>query len=387
MPSLHSREAAPQLRPQRSVLRHNTVNGALNRVQAWEAGSSSNNDVSRGGARGSRLTTVKFHTIESGFPNAEEGSGSQAARLTTRSQSSFFKRPSRNPRRVRTLTDVPMVREHEVDNTGLPNVPESKSSLRESKAPEPLTKKVMPRASQDVRAPLLATKHRLKLFEVKTILEEFDKMVKNSRLDSSEDGSISPTQFMGFLCRVFEVPSVPEDTAEHAYEASKAPPDGVPSVEAFLEWYTINMFTIVNVLNGDLQQTNTNEMIYSLAKKHQVSTMVIDKVKAKFDLYDTDGSGEIEYDEFRYLLTVLLKVKSESDLSQDRIMRAWKEIDVDHSGGVDFPEFTTWYLKYLGPCDEDDMARGPAETFYDSFNPVVQRRQVLNNTYCEDDEW
>jgi len=314
---------------------------------------------------------AKFHTIESRYPPVDE------PRLTTtRTQSSFFQRNSRSSRRSRTLPEAPA----DPEGGGPPQSLESKPMQRQV-SPRELMEKERGRSINDVRAPLLATRYRLKFHEVKIILDGFDRMLR-ARPEGAEDGGVTAREFGSFLCQVFEVPSIPEETLAGAYEASKGT-SGKIDIDAFLQWYTINMFTIVNVLNADLEQSNTNELIYSLAKKHQVSTMVIDKVKRKFDMYDTDGSGEIDLDEFRFLLTVLLKVKTDSDLSQDRVMRAWKEIDVDHSGGVDFSEFTEWYLKYLGPNEDEDFVRGPAEAFYDSYNPTVQRRQCLNSAMWE----
>mmetsp|Transcript_26763 Transcript_26763/g.62419 ORF Transcript_26763/g.62419 Transcript_26763/m.62419 type:complete len:504 (-) Transcript_26763:247-1758(-) len=181
------------------------------------------------------------------------------------------------------------------------------------------------REKGDMRAPLLATRHRLELHEVRHILREFDEMLKSEGKDPKDEPKINIEDFQRFLCRVFEVPSLPDETLRSAAQACCGA-DGRITVEAFLLWYHINMFTVVNSLNSDTQQLSANSMIYDLARKHQVSTMVIDKVKAKFDLYDADGSGLIDLDEFRYLLTVLMKVKTESDLSQDRVLRAWKDL-------------------------------------------------------------
>lgn len=292
-------------------------------------------------------------------------------------QTSFFKRvPSKNLRRVRPVADSFQSGDSDLGGSGRQGHKRSEE--------QPLSKAQQRPQHQDVRAPLLATKFRLNLYEVKNILDEFDKTGKRNG-DNDEESVMTLAQFKGFLCRVFEVPSVPDDVVGNAYEACQGD-KCVVTIEAFLQWYTINMFTIVNLLNADLDTIAGNELIYTLAKKHQVPTMTIDKVKSKFDLYDSDGSGEIEYEEFKYLFTVLLKVKSERDLSQDRAMRAWKEIDVDRSGGVDFSEFTEWYLKYLYSSEDDDSTRGPAEAFYDSYNPVVQRHQVLEKAFMSQEQ-
>lgn len=136
-------------------------------------------------------------------------------------------------------------------------------------------------------------------------------------------------------------------------------------VERFCEWYRANAFLL-----GQVGQKNS----YDLAKRHDVSPLVIDKVRRQFDRYDTDGSGEIEYEEFLGMLMELLGVKSQDDLSRDRLQRFWAEIDSDGSGCVEFEEFVAWYLLYFDPhLIESGTSTGPLQAFYASFNPVIVR--------------
>lgn len=298
----------------------------------------------------------RFRTIEPRFPERESG-GPVRAPVISRSEASVRRTAGRNPRRARTVVDVPPLTDVEPagDATGLP-------SPREVAHRTP---------SKDVRAPLFAARYRLQLNEVRHILQEFDKTTSLS----GEEKAVTSWDFRDLLCRVFGVSSLPSEALDSAYEACGCS-GGAVTVEDFLQWYTINMFTVVNLLNADTDQAASDSLIYSLARKHQVPTMVIDKAKSKFDLYDADGNGFIDMDEFRYLLSVLMKAKTGSELSEDRVVRAWKEIHGRGNGsGVTFPEFTEWYLKYLEPPtneDFDDLT--PAESFYDSFSPMVQRR-------------
>jgi len=107
-----------------------------------------------------------------------------------------------------------------------------------------------------------------------------------------------------------------------------------------------------------------------LSKKFGLLPFDIDKIKAKFDHFDVDKSGEIEYSEFESMMMLLLGSKSKSDLPADRMLWFWKELDKDGGGSVDFPEFIVWYAKYF-------IGSGNAvDSFYASFMPDVQRCKV-----------
>ena len=66
-------------------------------------------------------------------------------------------------------------------------------------------------------------------------------------------------------------------------------------------------------------------------------------LRRTFDKVDEDGSGEIEYEEFRRLCR-----KLDARIEQDRIDEAWKAIDADGSGGIDFTEFREWWYSPAG---------------------------------------
>lgn len=139
------------------------------------------------------------------------------------------------------------------------------------------------------------------------------------------------------------------------------------NADAFCEWYTANMFTEMV-----RQVDNTPTMSYELAKKHNTDVIAIDKIKKRFDEFDIDGGGTIDYGEFVQMLKFVLKAKPEDDIAPDRAERFWKEIDEDGSGECEFPEFVEWYVKYFGSTgdEEMDMSKGPVQKFYSSFNPM-----------------
>jgi Ca2+-binding EF-hand superfamily protein len=219
----------------------------------------------------------------------------------------------------------------------------------------------------------LALRHRLSLSEVKSIVKEFQAAPKTA------DGLIQRKDFNKVMCRIFDVDVVDENVAKNAFELSGF--HNRMDIEKFLEWYVQNMFTQVNGMNCAKDKVASEKMVYKIAEKHQVSTMVVDKVKVKFDYYDTDKSGHICFKEFTAMFCAILKTKSTEDLNPDRLRRFWSEIDTNGDEGVDFEEFCDWYLKYFAADDDDpdnwDMA-GPLRAFYDSYDPRVQRRNSLN---------
>merc|ERR1719183_3027690 len=120
------------------------------------------------------------------------------------------------------------------------------------------------------------------------------------------------------------------------------------------------------------QVENNSNLTLELARKHGTDVIAIDKIKKRFDEFDVDGGGTIDYDEFFQMLKFVLKAKSDEDIAPDRAMRFWKEIDEDGSGECEFPEFVEWYVKYFGSSgdEEMDLSKGPVQKFYKSFNPM-----------------
>merc|ERR1712118_128899 len=101
----------------------------------------------------------------------------------------------------------------------------------------------------------------------------------------------------------------------------------------FINWYVQNMFTQVSSMNCSKDKKESEELIYKLAKKHNVSAFSIDKIKSRFDHYDTDGSGEMDYEEFFEMFMKILNIKKSEDLNPERLKRFWIEIDADGSRG------------------------------------------------------
>merc|ERR1719440_306460 len=100
----------------------------------------------------------------------------------------------------------------------------------------------------------------------------------------------------------------------------------------------------VMLQSGDL--TDEDLKTREIARELGITFPEIEKVKAVFDKYDEDGSGKMEKDEFRLMMTDLVCV---GKLKGQEVPRAlledqWKGVDHDGSGEVDFDEFCEWYF-------------------------------------------
>jgi Ca2+-binding EF-hand superfamily protein len=218
----------------------------------------------------------------------------------------------------------------------------------------------------------LARKYYMDLFEVKYILRLF------TEADDNGSGGLDKQEFETILRKLFEIPAsqkVEEKMLDLAWDKMMADGNGEASPDSFLEWYKNNMFTSM-VREADSAGQPGAGLSYELAKKHGIEAPQVDKIQKRFEEFDVDGSGKIDYEEFLLMLVYVLKAKSAADISEDRAQRFWKEIDADGSGEIDFPEFVEWFVKYFNP-DEQEMDlsnKGPVGKFYDSFNPMKARR-------------
>jgi len=108
-----------------------------------------------------------------------------------------------------------------------------------------------------------------------------------------------------------------------------------------------------------------------LAKENNLNIVDVDALQAKFHQIDEDGSGVIEFCEFKKLLCKLMKVPRGQELPESRLMHFWKEIDIDGSGTVNFDEFLQWYVKYFDMKGNSDCC--PSEQLYQSVRPNLGR--------------
>lgn len=223
------------------------------------------------------------------------------------------------------------------------------------------------RVDMATHAFMLARRYQLDLYEVNLVLKELQ-MVPCAL----PNGGIEVAKFKFFLQRVFGCQQVPDEISEEAYEECLAH-DGPLDVDKFLLWYRNNMFASVASMTADRHMRRNDDIIASVARRHDISLIQAGRIKQEFCRFDADGSGEIDFPEFCQMMGRLMGTNTPGDIPPDRMQRFWKEIDFDGNGTVDFEEFTNWYMKYF----PDEQSGGIQEAFYASYSPDVQRKRFL----------
>jgi len=224
-----------------------------------------------------------------------------------------------------------------------------------------------------MKAMQLSKQYRMDFLEVKLTLRAWE----DSKAKTGSQ-SFSYDNFKKFLMRVFDLKQVPEEIGQLLYRSTCKDAKGETTefnLDAFLNWYMMNMFTTVPKLQGDATKMASEQLTTDLCEKYGLQPTDLDKCKKMFDKYDEDGSGEMEQDEFESMVHQLVGAKP-GEISAERLKAFWREIDLDGSGAVEFSEFVEWYLKYFG---ESGGGGGPTEAFYASFMPQKQCRQALMN--------
>lgn len=200
--------------------------------------------------------------------------------------------------------------------------------------------------------------------EAKEILEAFD----NTSKDSS--ARFCKRDLQSFLCNLFHAKEIPEATLSQIYLRTCSS-DGF-DMDAFFAWHMCSFSTVAQ-LKGDKAAVMKGVELDAICAKQKIDANGLDKIRRVFDKFDTDGSGELDKDEFELMICVYMGAKK-ADISKDRLSTWWREIDVDGSGLVEFPEFVEWYVKYFGSAN----SLTPTQAFYASFNPSVQRMKYMS---------
>lgn len=217
-------------------------------------------------------------------------------------------------------------------------------------------------------AGVLARLARLPVHEVQRMLDLLEAAKREA------DGALSVGEFERWLSRIFDVDcgALNDDMVKDA-KATSLTTEGRVHLNRFMAWYVQNMFTHVASLTAENKSSDSEKLVSHIAKMHNATATTIHDVKAKFDRFDKDGNGELDFEEFTHMLDALFRA-STGDIGHARVMRFWQEIDIDGNGVVDFSEFCTWYLKYFA----DGASKcGLVDAFYESFSPVIQRRKSL----------
>jgi len=125
----------------------------------------------------------------------------------------------------------------------------------------------------------------------------------------------------------------------HLFNAADSDGNGVVDFEEYLMW-CLNHAWAEELLVTDPKERELRK----IARDRGFNLPEVEKVKRVFDRFDTDGGGVIDEQEFRKVITELMRVQDSDDLTQRKLVQLWKGVDTDGNGQVKFEEFLVWYL-------------------------------------------
>jgi len=176
--------------------------------------------------------------------------------------------------------------------------------------------------------------------------EVHDKMKDFIDFDTGGNGSLSLQEFefaVRKVCNVRPGSPVPAHLLARHWSTVDSDGDGKVSFEEYVAW------SMEVAYSEEALVPNAGERILrALAREHGIPIGDVEKIRIIFDEFDTDGSGNIENEEFFNVIMKLMNVKNPSDVSPKKLQRYWVEVDADGSGEVSFEEFFLWYIRVGG---------------------------------------
>jgi Ca2+-binding EF-hand superfamily protein len=142
---------------------------------------------------------------------------------------------------------------------------------------------------------------------------------------------------------------------DRALKSADKDGNGVLNFHEFAIWYSSHCF--VEGFHLDAKE----QALRKLARKLGVSATEIDVYKRHFDTFDADSSGSIDAEEFEEVLYMCGNVPRHIGLPTSRINQLWMAADTDGSGEIDFEEFVVFFRKYFQKRDGD---RSGFERYY-----------------------
>jgi len=169
--------------------------------------------------------------------------------------------------------------------------------------------------------------------------------------DTLNDGFLDQDALNRLVCKTAGAASVDDLSAEvkKAMFAADTDGNGVLDFREFSFWY--HERTFLECFNLSKEEMHVREVGHKLG----LTPADMDNYKRMYDHFDTDGSGDISFDEFEELIHDLLKCKGDNRLPHSRVVHFWHECDADGSGEVDLEEFVTFYIKHFDPKAGDPL--------------------------------
>jgi len=203
----------------------------------------------------------------------------------------------------------------------------------------------------------MAAEHSMTMDDIALVKKVFDSF------DVDQNGNLDIDEFEQAVTKLLRMQVSEDLTAERLQSLcewfwmdSDQDKSGCIDFREFLGWYSSNSF------NADLLLTEGQRDLRKIAKTHGVSPDYVEKMKKSFDLCDTDGSGEVDIDEFEIILNKCMKVPAHYDIPPSRVSYFWTQVDTDHSGRITFAEFFAWWMKTFG--EHQSSTETPLDAYY-----------------------
>jgi len=160
-------------------------------------------------------------------------------------------------------------------------------------------------------------------------------------------------------CKDFS--TLPDGFLEQAMHSADKDGSGDIDFGEFLYFYYKFSFS-EEVLIGPAER-----QVRCAAREHGIPYDEIGKYKYTFDQTDVNKNGRICFDEFKLLVSKLLKIPRGQELPDKRAHDMWRE--ASRSGkDLDFIAFVGWYKRYFINDVEDDET--PFEAYYHNIRRV-----------------
>jgi len=178
-----------------------------------------------------------------------------------------------------------------------------------------------------------------------------------------EDGYVTVDKFGDMLCRLFDYESpaeLPKEMVMSCFKAADQNSGGQVDFDEFASWLSRHVFS------EDFLLTQEEKEMRAYAREHNIGLERLDHMKHCFEMFDEDGSGVLDQNEFEQLLHLLLKIPKHLRLPKSRMDAMWAEADMDGGGAIGFEEFLIFYKKYFDP---QNPSTNPVATFYRRIRP------------------